>query len=118
MTAGTVNANAFWGTSRTRYLCNLQPPMSGVFDQRKLNNDGSMDCQSPWSESDAYTTLDACPNLINLSTTTEANWVDFSADLIDIEIHNSKGKLRLLGQSSFKYITGDASGIDARRATL
>ena len=120
MTAGTVNANAFWGTSRTRYFMQPSTTYEWSIRSRKLNNDGSMDCQSPWSESDTYTTLDACPNLINLSTTTEANWVDFSADLpnSDIEIHNSKGKLRLLGQSSFKYITGDASGIDARKGNF
>ena len=47
---------------------------------RVLNEDGSTNCQSPWSSSNQYTTLDACANLENLSTSTEANWVTLSAD--------------------------------------
>ncbi|NCX93021.1 MAG: T9SS C-terminal target domain-containing protein, partial [Rhodobacteraceae bacterium] len=79
---------------------------------RVLNEDGSTNCQSPWSASSQYTTLEACANLENLSASTEANWVTLSADAPDASwgVWQSKGKVRVVGTNSFRYLNGNANG--------
>ena len=112
MTAGSVNTNPFNGTSRTRYF--MQPATTYEWNirARVLNEDGSTNCQSPWSSSNQYSTLDACANLENLSTSTEANWVTLSADAPAEEwgVWQSKGKVREIGTNSFRYVNGAADG--------
>ena len=79
---------------------------------RVLNEDGSTNCQSPWSSSNKYSTLDACANLENLSASTEAKWVTLSADAPDASwgVWQSKGKMRVVGTNSFRYVNGAADG--------
>ena len=112
MTAGPVNDNEFSGTSRTRYFMDPETTYEWNIRSRVLNSDGSTDCQSPWSATSEYTTLPSCPNLENLSVSTEANWVTFSADAPGEEwgVWQSKAKIRELGTNSFRYANGDASG--------
>ena len=112
MTAGPVNDNEFSGTSRTRYFMDPETTYEWNIRARVLNSDGSTDCQSPWSATSEYTTLPSCPNLENLSVSTEANWVTFSADAPGEEwgVWQSKAKIRELGTNSFRYANGDASG--------
>ena len=112
MSAGPVNSNEFNGTSRTRYF--MQPGTTYEWNirARVLNEDGSTNCQSPWSASSQYTTLDACANLENLSATTEANWATLSADAPDASwgVWQSKGKMRVVGTNSFRYVNGSSDG--------
>ena len=112
MSAGPVNSNEFNGTSRTRYF--MQPGTTYEWNirARVLNEDGSTNCQSPWSASSQYTTLDACANLENLSATTEANWATLSADGPDASwgVWQSKGKIRVVGTNSFRYVNGSSDG--------
>ena len=112
MTAGSVNTNLFNGTSRTRYFMEPATTYEWNIRARVLNEDGSTKCQSPWSSSNQYTTLDACANLENLSTSTEANWVTLSADAPAEEwgVWQSKGKVREIGTNSFRYVNGVADG--------
>ena len=112
MTTGPVNDNEFSGTSRTRYFMDPETTYEWNIRSRVLNSDGSTDCQSPWSATSEYTTLPSCPNLENLSVSTEANWVTFSADApgVDWGVWQSKAKIRELGTNSFRYANGDASG--------
>ena len=59
MTAGPVNTNEFTGTSRTRYF--MEPGTTYQWNIRaRVFEDGSTNCQSPWSASSQYTTLEAC----------------------------------------------------------
>ena len=112
MTAGPVNSNEFTGTSRTRYFMEPGTTYEWNIRARVLNEDGSTNCQSPWSASSQYTTLDACANLENLSASTEANWATLSADAPAAEwgVWQSKGKLRVVGTNSFRYVNGDSDG--------
>ena len=112
MTAGPVNTNPFNGTSRTRYFMESATTYEWNIRARVLNEDGSTNCQSPWSSSNQYTTLDACANLENLSTSSEANWVTLSADAPAEEwgVWQSKGKVREIGTNSFRYVNGAADG--------
>ena len=112
MTAGTVNDIPFNGTSRTRYFMQPETTYEWSIRARVLNEDGSTNCQSPWSASHQYTTLPTCPNLENLSVSTEANWVTLSADAPSSNwgVWQSKGKLRELGSNSFRYVNGDSNG--------
>ena len=120
MTAGTVNSIPFYGTSRTRYFMQPSTTYEWSIRSRVLDEDGSINCQSPWSPIQTYTTLAACPNLINHSTTTEANWVNFNAELPNssVQIINSKGKLKRTDENSFRYVTGSADGIDFRKGNF
>jgi len=112
MTAGPVNSNEFTGTSRARYF--MEPGTSYEWSMRArvLNEDGSTNCQSSWSASNEYTTLDACANLENLSVSTEAVWATLSADAPAAEwgVWQSKGKMRVVGTNSFRYVNGDEYG--------
>jgi len=112
MTAGPVNSNAFTGTSRTRYFMEPGTTYEWNIRARVLNEDGSTNCQSSWSSSNEYTTLDACANLENLSVSTEAVWATLSADAPAAEwgVWQSKGKMRVVGTNSFRYVNGDESG--------
>ena len=112
MTAGPVNSNEFTGTSRTRYFMEPGTTYEWNIRARVLNEDGSTNCQSPWSASSQYTTLEACANLENLSASTEANWVTLNADAPDASwgVWQSKGKLRVVGTNSFRYVNGDSDG--------
>ena len=112
MTAGPVNTNEFTGTSRTRYFMEPGTTYQWNIRARVLNEDGSTNCQSPWSASSQYTTLEACANLENLSASTEANWVTLSADAPDASwgVWQSKGKVRVVGTNSFRYLNGNANG--------
>ena len=112
MTAGPVNANAFSGTSRTRYFMEPGTTYQWNIRARVLNEDGSMNCQSSWSASSQYTTLDACANLENLSVSTEANWATLSADAPDASwgVWQSKAKMRVVGTNSFRYANGSSDG--------
>ena len=112
MTAGLVNSNAFTGTSRTRYFMEPGTTYEWNIRARVLNEDGSTNCQSAWSASNEYTTLDACANLENLSVSTEAVWATLSADAPAAEwgVWQSKGKMRVVGTNSFRYVNGDENG--------
>ena len=112
MTAGPVNSNEFTGTSRTRYFMEPGTTYEWNIRARVLNEDGSTNCQSSWSASNEYTTLDACANLENLSASTEAVWATLSADAPAAEwgVWQSKGKLRVVGTNSFRYVNGDSDG--------
>jgi hypothetical protein len=112
MTAGPVNSNEFTGTSRTRYFMEPGTTYEWNIRARVLNEDGSTNCQSSWSASNEYTTLDACANLENLSVSTEAVWATLSADAPAAEwgVWQSKGKMRVLGTNSFRYVNGDEYG--------
>jgi hypothetical protein len=112
MTAGPVNSNEFTGTSRTRYFMEPGTTYEWNIRARVLNEDGSTNCQSSWSSSNEYTTLDACANLENLSVSTEAVWATLSADAPAAEwgVWQSKGKMRVVGTNSFRYVNGDESG--------
>ena len=112
ITAGPVNSNEFTGTSRTRYFMEPGTTYEWNIRARVLNEDGSTNCQSAWSASNEYTTLDACANLENLSASTEAVWTTLSADAPAAEwgVWQSKGKLRVVGTNSFRYVNGDSDG--------
>ena len=112
MTAGPVNSNEFTGTSRTRYFMDAGTTYEWSMRARVLNEDGSMNCQSPWSSNSEYTTLPECANLENLSVSTEANWVTLMADAPAAEwgVWQSKGKMRELGTNSYRYVNGDSEG--------
>ena len=112
MSAGPVNSNAFSGTSRTRYFMEPATTYEWNIRARVLNEDGSTNCQSPWSTSSQYTTLEACANLENLSASTEAVWATLSADAPDASwgVWQSKGKMRVVGTNSFRYVNGAADG--------
>ncbi|MDB2368941.1 fibronectin type III domain-containing protein, partial [Flavobacteriales bacterium] len=112
MTAGPVNSNEFTGTSRTRYFMEPGTTYEWNIRARVLNEDGSTNCQSAWSTSNEYTTLDACANLENLSISTEAVWATLSADAPAAEwgVWQSKGKMRVVGTNSFRYVNGDENG--------
>ena len=112
MTAGPVNNNPFNGTSRTRYFMEPETTYEWNIRARVLNEDGSTNCQSPWSASFQFTTLLACPNLENLSVSTEANWVTLNADAAGEEwgVWQSKAKMKELGANSFRYANGDSDG--------
>ena len=112
MTAGSVNSNPYSGTSRTRYFMEPETTYEWNIRARVLNEDGSTNCQSPWSVSSQFTTLPACPNLDNLSVSTEANWVTLNADAPgeDWGVWQSKAKMKEVGSNSFRYANGDAIG--------
>jgi hypothetical protein len=112
MTAGPINSNAFTGTSRTRYFMEPGTTYEWGIRARVLNEDGSTNCQSSWSASSEYTTLDACANLENLSASTEAVWATLSADAPAAEwgVWQSKGKMRVVGTNSYRYVNGDSNG--------
>ena len=120
MTAGPTNSNEFTGTSRTRYFMESETTYQWNIRARDVDDNGSTICQSPWSETKEFTTLPDCPNLVNLSTNTEANWVDFMAEAVDseIEIYDSKGKLRIVDENNYRYITGSSEGIDFRKGNF
>ena len=48
----------------------------------------------------------------NLSATTEANWATLSADAPDAlaGVWQSKGKMRVVGTNSFRYVNGSSDG--------
>jgi hypothetical protein len=112
ISAGPVNSNEFTGTSRTRYFMEPGTTYEWNIRARVLNEDGSTNCQSSWSASNEYTTLDACANLENLSVSTEAVWATLSADAPAAEwgVWQSKGKMRVVGTNSFRYVNGDEYG--------
>ena len=98
-------------TSRTRWF--MQPGTTYEWNVRSrvLNGDNSIFCQSSWSSSSQFTTLNACPNMQNLSVSTEAIWATFSADVPSSgEVWQSRGKMREIGTNSFRYAFGDADG--------
>ncbi len=112
ISAGPINTTAFNGTSRTRYFMEPGTTYEWSMRARVLNEDLTINCQSDWSANSEYTTLPACPNLDNLSVSTEANWVTFFADAPSGEwgVWQSKGKMRELGANNFRYVNGDSEG--------
>ena len=119
MTAGTINTNPFTGTSRTRWWMEAGTTYEWNIRARVLEEDGSTNCQSAWSAPSQFTTLDACPNLENLSVSTEAIWATFSAEAPDsVNILRSRGKLRELGTSTFRYVFGDSDGISVTKGNF
>jgi Leucine-rich repeat (LRR) protein len=112
MKAGPENPLEFTGTSRTRYFMEPGSTYEWNIRARVLNEDYSVNCQSPWSESSQYTTLPECANLENLSVSTEANWVTLMADApaVDWGVWQSKGKMREVGTNSYRYVNGDSEG--------
>ena len=111
MTAGTQNINPYSGTSRTRYFLQANTNYDWSIRGRVIDDEGNIVCQSPWSQTANFITLPECPNLENLSVVTEANWVKFTADSpnSDINIWQSKGKIRKVGTSDFRYVNGSNS---------
>ena len=84
MRAGPETANAFTGTSRTRYFHEPATTYQWSIRARVVGDDLATICQSPWSANAEYTTLPTCANLENLSVdNVEANWVTFFADAPD-----------------------------------
>tara|TARA_B100000963_G_scaffold197214_1_gene171625 strand:+ start:111 stop:6728 length:6618 start_codon:yes stop_codon:yes gene_type:complete len=120
MRAGPETANPFNGTSRTRYFMEPGTTYQWNIRARNIDENGVTICQSPWSASHEFTTLDACPNLVNHLVITEANWVDFYADdpVSTIDVYDSKAKLRELGTNSYRYVTGNGDGIDFRKGNF
>ena len=112
ITAGPVNTQAYYGTSRTRYFMEPATTYEWSIRARVINDDLSIDCQSAWSATSEYTTLPACANLENLSVFNEANWVTFFADAPSEEwgVWQSKGKIREFGSTSYRYVNGDDNG--------
>jgi hypothetical protein len=112
ISAGPINTTAFSGTSRTRYFMEPGTTYEWSMRARVLNEDLTINCQSDWSANSEYTTLPACPNLDNLSVSTEASWVTFFADAPSEEwgVWQSKGKMRELGTNSYRYVNGDSEG--------
>ena len=119
MTAGTINTNPFTGTSRTRWWMEAGTTYEWNIRARVLEEDGSTNCQSAWSATSQFTTLDACPNLENLSVSTEAIWATFSAEASNsVNILRSRGKLREVGTSTFRYVFGDYDGINVTKGNF
>jgi len=112
ITAGTINTNAFNGTSRTRYFMEPGTTYEWSIRARVLNEDLTINCQSDWSANAQYTTLPECANLENLSVSAEATWVTFFADAPseDWGVWQSKGKIRAVGTNSYRYVIGDSEG--------
>jgi len=112
MTAGPVNDEAFYGTSRSRYFMQAGTTYEWSMRARVLNSDLSINCQSPWSANAQYTTLPSCPNLQNQSVSAEANWVTFFADVPNpsFGVWQSKGKIREVGSNSYRYVNGNSDG--------
>ena len=108
ITAGTPNANPYLGTSRTRYFMQDNTDYEWAIRARVIDQNGDIDCQSAWSQSAFFSTLPLCQNLQNLSTLAESNWVTFSADSPegDWNIWQSKGKIKEVGTSSYRYVNG------------
>jgi len=114
MTAGSTNTNPYLGTSRTRYFMEPETTYQWSIRARILNDDGTIDCQSNWSPNSTYTTLPECPNLENLSTSSEATWVTLMADAPASQwgVWQSKGKIREIGTNNYRYVNGSAYGIN------
>jgi len=113
ISAGPTGPSEFTGTTRTRYFMEPGTTYEWSMRSRLLNEDGSTNCQSSWSATSEYTTLPMCANLDNLAVSNvEANWVTFSADAPSQEwgVWQSKGKMRELGTSSYRYVNGDSEG--------
>ena len=110
--AGPQTPLPFNGTSRTRYFMEPETTYEWNIRARVLNEDGSINCQSDWSETFTYTTLPACANLENLSVSTEATWVTFFADAPDESwgVWQSKGKIREVGLNNYRYVNSDNIG--------
>ena len=99
-------------TVRTRWWLSPSTTYEWSVRSRVLNVDGTVNCQSLWSDNSEFTTLPACANLENLSASTEAVWATLSADAPAAEwgVWQSKGKLRVVGTNSFRYVNGDSDG--------
>jgi hypothetical protein len=112
ITAGSINTTPFTGTSRNRYFLEPNTTYEWSIRSRLLNANGSIDCQSLWSENSQFTTLESCPNLIDLSVETEANWVTFVAQAPSNEwgVWQSKAKINEIGTNSYRYVIGDNDG--------
>ena len=112
MRAGPETANAFTGTSRTRYFHEAGTTYQWSIRARVVGEDLATICQSSWSANAEYTTLPACANLENLTVSTEANWVTFFADAPDASwgVWQSKGKMREAGANSYRYVNGGSDG--------
>ena len=78
---------------------------------RVIDDEGNVVCQSAWSQTANFMTLPNCPNLENLSVVTEANWVTLTADFLSggFDIWQSKGKIRKVGTSDYRYVNGSNS---------
>jgi len=111
MTAGTQNINPYAGTSRTRYFMQANTSYDWSIRARVIDEEGNVVCQSAWSQTANFNTLPNCPNLENLSVVKEANWVTLSADSPndDFDIWQSKGKIRKVGTSDYRYVNGSNS---------
>ena len=111
MTAGTQNINPYAGTSRIRYFLQANTNYDWSIRARVIDDEGNVVCQSPWSQTANFNTLPNCPNLENLSVVTEANWVTLTADSPngDFDIWQSKGKIREVGTSDYRYVNGSNS---------
>ncbi len=110
ISAGEIDNNTYSGTSRNRYF--MTPSTSYIWNirSRVLNPDLSIECQSEWSVSSYFTTLAECPNLVNQSVSTEANWVTFYAEApaeMSSSIWQVKGKIREIGQENYRYVIGE-----------
>ena len=111
ITAGAQNINQYAGTTRTRYFMQANTNYDWSIRARVIDEEGNVVCQSPWSQIANFNTLPNCPNLENLSVVTEANWVTLSADSpnSDLDIWQSKGKIRKVGSSNYRYVNGTNS---------
>lgn len=110
ISAGDINNIAFGGTSRNRYFISPSTDYIWNIRSRVLNADLSIQCQSDWSETSSFSSLDECPNLENHSVNTEANWVTFNADApedMQSTFWQVKGKMRKIGEENFRYVLGD-----------
>lgn len=112
ISAGSINTTPFVGTNRNRYFLEPNTTYEWSIRSRLLNSNGSIDCQSQWSENSQFTTLESCPNLSDLSAETEANWVTFVAQAPSNEwgVWQSKAKINEIGTNSYRYVIGDVNG--------
>ena len=119
ITAGTQNINPYTGTSRTRYFLQANTNYDWSIRARVIDDEGNVVCQSPWSQTANFITLPNCPNLENLSVVTEANWVTLTADSPngDFNIWQSKGKIRKVGASDYRYVN-DSNSINVLKGNF
>tara|TARA_Y100000766_G_C18911852_1_gene608763 strand:+ start:321 stop:3149 length:2829 start_codon:yes stop_codon:yes gene_type:complete len=111
ITAGTQNINPYYGTYRVRHFMQPNTNYEWQIRSRKIDSEGYVICQSQWSEINQYTTLPLCPNLENLTVSTEAIWATFGADAPATgNVWQARGKIREVGTNSYRYAFGDFNG--------
>jgi hypothetical protein len=113
ISAGPTGPAEYAGTTRTRWFMEAGTTYQWAIRARVLTQEGATNCQSAWSATSEFTTLPECANLENLTVSdVQSNWVTFNADAPSEVwgVWQSKGKLRELGTSTYRYVIGDSDG--------